>query len=171
MSAAHYAAFERICIEHHAIVRLLTDEARTARGNRSADKDPATGVPISKSELYESAIITAQDAYALLLIATAEGFMRAYLDAIGVGVGSDLELHELIQRCRKECNDRAGRVTIRPFAEAAVHNLRVQRNTYAHGRGSGVFPSVDRVASSLGRFFADIPSHAMPPSTAPPSRT
>ena len=73
MSAVHHDAFARIRMEHEEVVRLLTDEARNSRGEPTHRKDPSTGAPLSTSELYETAVATANEAYALLLIAIAEG--------------------------------------------------------------------------------------------------
>lgn len=157
MSAGHCAVLERISIEHQEAVRLLTAQARSSRQQRTPHKDPSTGAPLSKSALYEAAVATANDAYALLLIATAEGFMRAYLRSLGVELGRDPKLTMLIDRSRKEFNKRTSRSRIHPSTVAAVHNLREQRNSFAHGRGPGVFPTVDKVARILGRFFAGIP--------------
>lgn len=150
MSARHTAAFERIEQEHADVVAMLRLYAK-------ADRRGLPGRPSFDSERAEVAADTAADAYALLLIATAEGFMRDYLDSISVPVGSRPELSSLIDRCRKEFNIRNPLIKIRAIDAEAVHALRRNRNVYAHGRGTSVFPAVPRVAAILAKFFDKIP--------------
>jgi hypothetical protein len=157
MSVAHNNTFERIRIEHEEVVRLLREQARSGGARPARRKDPSTGLPTPRNIVLEGAVASANDAYALLLIATAEGFMRAYLAALGVPLGREPKLNTLIDKCRKECNARSGGTSIHQSTAAEVHSLRDQRNNYAHGVASAVFPTVPRVAMVLARFFDRIP--------------
>jgi hypothetical protein len=157
MSQAHKDAFERIKIEHQAVCGLLTQGARKPVAGGFQPKDPSTGAALSARDVMETAVATCNEAYALLLMATAEGFLRRYLDSIGVDLGPEPKLSMLIDKCKKEFNDTDQRLPIHDNAAADLHNLRQQRNNYAHGHGTGVFPPVAAVVTRLGRFFAEIP--------------
>jgi len=157
MSQAHKDAFERVKLEHEAVASLLRTAAQDKRGTTSHRKDPSTGSPLQDQAILETAAITANDAYALLLLAKAEGFMRTYLTGQGIQLPPAPKLANLIDRCFKECNlrDPANKIHANVASEFQV--LRIQRNTYAHGHGSSVFPSVGRIVNVLGRFFNDLP--------------
>ncbi len=71
MSAVHRAAFERIKIEYQWVTSLLLSQA-TGEPLPMRQMDPNTGKPLSNQELIEAAIATANDAYALLLIANSK---------------------------------------------------------------------------------------------------
>lgn len=154
MSHAHKDEFERIRLEHDVVVSFLTSEVRKSQKAKSSK------LPLSKQALQdnlEASIATANDAYALLLIATAEGFMRSYIDSLGIPLGSEPKLSVLIDRCRKEFKKTEPKIPIRTDIAEEVHDLRKQRNEYAHGYGSGRFPSVGRMVTTLGRFFDQLP--------------
>lgn len=156
MSYAHKNEFERIKLEHEAVVALLTAAARHKRrkaGIKSVD-DPAAAMD---TDIAEAAIATANDAYALLLIARCEGFMRDYLVSLGIVLEREPKLSSLIDRTRKLFNQSGPRIPIRRDTTQDVHDLREQRNAYAHGYGSSVFPPVARMTVILGRFFDQLP--------------
>lgn len=156
MSYAHKNEFERIKLEHEAVVALLTSAARHKRrkaGIKSVD-DPAAAMD---TDIAEAAIATANDAYALLLIARCEGFMRDYLVSLGIVLEREPKLSSLIDRTRKLFNQSGPRIPIRRDTTQDVHDLREQRNAYAHGYGSSVFPPVARMTVILGRFFDQLP--------------
>jgi hypothetical protein len=157
VSQAHKDAFERVKLEHEAVVSLLRVSAVDKRRRGRPRKDPSSGSPLQERALMETAAAAADDAYALLLIAKAEGFMRSYLAMLGIPLPAEPKLGTLIDQCRKEFNRREARHKIHPDAAAELHDLRRRRNTYAHGEGSSVFPSVGRIVTVLGRFFNDLP--------------
>lgn len=109
------------------------------------------------TDIAEAAIATANDAYALLLIARCEGFMRDYLVSLGIVLEREPKLSSLIDRTRKLFNQSGPRIPIRRDTTQDVHDLREQRNAYAHGYGSSVFPPVARMTVILGRFFDQLP--------------
>ena len=109
------------------------------------------------TDIAEAAIATANDAYALLLIARCEGFMRDYLVSLGIVLEREPKLSSLIDRTRKLFNQSGPRIPIRRDTTQDVHDLREQRNAYAHGYGSSVFPPVAGMTVILGRFFDQLP--------------
>lgn len=156
MSYKHKSEFERIKREHKAVVDLLSAAVRRRTrkpGSRVVD-DPVAAMD---SEVAESAKATANDAYALLLMARCEGFMRAYLTTLGIPLEGEPKLSTLIDRTRKEFNRSNPKIPIRSDIAAAVHDLREQRNAYAHGHGSNVFPPLGIMVATLGRFFDQLP--------------
>lgn len=152
MSARHDEAFRAIRREHAAAVAAL----KLAQGSQ---RRGAPGFPGYDPARLDAAIATAGDAYALLLIATAEAFLREYLLAIVVNLGAETKLSVLIDKAAKELNLRTAGVKLRPDGRAAMHSLRVGRNAYAHGHGHGrsVFPSVPRVESIVSKFLSPFP--------------
>ncbi|HLV81712.1 MAG TPA: hypothetical protein VKT32_15605 [Chthonomonadaceae bacterium] len=76
MSHVHLDEFDRIKREHPEVVRLLSSLARKGRKKKPGQKSSLTDLPAFDPIHIEAAIATANDAYALLLIATAERFMR-----------------------------------------------------------------------------------------------
>ena len=156
MSSAHKNEFERIKLEHEAVVALLAAAARRTRrraGSKLAD-DPVAAMD---TDIAEAAIATANDAYALLLMARCEGVMRDYLVSLGIVQEREPKLSSLIDRTRKQFNQSGPRIPIRQDAAQDVHDLREQRNAYAHGYGSIVFLPVARMTVILGRFFDQLP--------------
>ena len=83
--------------------------------------------------------------------------MRKYLDLLFVPLGPEPKLSALIDKCRKEFNKTKPKIPIQTDIANEVHNLRVQRNAYAHGYTSSAFPPVARVIIILGRFFDQLP--------------
>ena len=77
MSKAHEAVFDGIRREHDDVVAALREFAKSKRQG-------LPGYPAFDPSRLPAAVATADDAYALLLIATAEGFMRDYLISEGV---------------------------------------------------------------------------------------
>src|SRR5207237_6470669 len=96
----HHTAFEAIRREHDDVVAALKTASRSK-------KKGAPGTPAYDPALLEAAIATAGDAYALLLIATAEGFLREYLQSAGVVLPPEPRLSMLIDRSFKELNERS----------------------------------------------------------------
>lgn len=151
MSRRHDEAFDGIRREHADVVTALSkmseSKKRGAAGNPSYD-------PLR----LDAAIATADDAYSLLLIATAEAFLREYLVALGaISVTAEPTLGTVISRATKELNAQTGRRVIRPADKIPIDDLRVKRNAYAHGHGRSVFPSVPKVESILCRFLDPFP--------------
>jgi len=156
VSYAHKNEFARILQEYEAVASLLSAAVRRRKrkpGTKMLD-DPVAAMD---SAVAEAAITTANDAYALLLMARCEGYMREYLMSLGVPLDREPKLSTLIDRTRKEFNRSNPRIPIRPDIAAAVHDLREQRNAYAHGHGTNVFPPVDAMVVTLGRFFDQLP--------------
>ena len=104
-------------------------------------------------DLIESAITTADDSYALLLLAKSESFMRTYLSNMNITYIREPSLGVLIDRCVKEFNMRNRPSQIYPNTVSQMQKLREQRNNYAHGHGSKVFSDVSTMVKILGRFF------------------
>jgi hypothetical protein len=150
MSQRHHAAFEAIRKEHDDVVAALKSASR-------GRKRGAPGVPAYDPLRLEAAIATAGDAYALLLIATAEGFLREYLQHLGVDIGDEPKLSVLIDKAVKELNQRSSGIRLRSEDKNPMHDLRVSRNSYAHGHGTGVFPSVQAVQNVVSRFLHPFP--------------
>ncbi|MFN3649300.1 MAG: hypothetical protein ACK47B_06930 [Armatimonadota bacterium] len=146
MSQRHQAAFKAIRREYDDVVAALNSAAREK-------KRGTPGVPHYDPERLAAAIATAGDAYALLLIATAEGYLREYLLSIGISLGSEPKLSTLISKSYKEINQRTSSVQLRPSERQEMDDLRVCRNRYAHGHGREVFPSVPRVEGIVSRFL------------------
>jgi hypothetical protein len=147
MSQRHDDAFRNIRREHDdAVAPLKQAKVVTKRGS--------PGVAAFDSERLDSAIATAGDAYALLLIATSEAFLREHLH---VPSGKEQKLSSLIDQSVKSMNCLLGYKAIGADAKRELHNLRIQRNTYAHGHGRSVFPSVPKVESIVARFLHDFP--------------
>lgn len=157
MSHAHKDEFERIRREHEAVVALLASLVKKKQKAKAGQKGPFSGLPFFDPDLLEAAVATANDAYALLLMAKSEGFMRAYIASLGIAVGAEPKLSVLIDRCRKEFNRTKPKIPMRADIAREVHDLREQRNEYAHGYGSSVFPPVARMVTTLGRFFDQLP--------------
>ena len=105
----------------------------------------------------ESALATANDAYALLLIATAERFLRDYLTSQSIALPDDPKLDSLINQSRKVFNKKGPSIPMRLIDVQDMHRLREMRNAYAHGQRRSVFPSVRKVTEMLGRFFDYLP--------------
>ncbi len=156
MSYRHQNSFDAIAREHDQVAKLLSALARKGRKTRTGSKGKLAALPSFDPVIIEAAIVTADDAYALLLIATAEGFMREYLTLMRVRVGDEPSLNTLINKCRKEFNKTKPKVKITPDTEIDLHNLREQRNRYAHGLGTSAFPAVAQVVRILQKFFKDI---------------
>jgi hypothetical protein len=150
MSVRHHAAFEAIRREHDDVVAAL-------KNARRGKKRGAPGNPAYDPQRLEAAIATAGDAYALLLIATAEGFLRQYLQSVGTEIGSEPKLSMLIDKSFKELNGQPTGILLRPEDKREMHDLRVIRNHYAHGRGTGVFPPVPAVQRVVSRFLSPFP--------------
>jgi|SRR5438067_1355598 hypothetical protein len=150
MSQRHADAFRAIRREHDDVVVALM------RANRGR-KRGAPGVPAYDPQRLEAAIATAGDAYALLLIATAEGFLRGYLRSIGISIPAEPRLSRLIDQSFRELNHRSTGIQIRPADRQAMHELRASRNRYAHGHGTSVFPTVPRVEETVSRFLSPFP--------------
>jgi hypothetical protein len=150
MSQRHDEAFEEIRREYDDVVVALTAASRgTKRG--------APGVPAFDPKRLEPAIVTAGDAYALLLIATAEGYLRQYLQSVGAAVRDDAGLSQLIDQSAAELNRQLNRTQLRPRDRDPMHLLRVTRNEYAHGHRTGGFPSVPTVQAIVSRFLHPFP--------------
>jgi|GEM_PF-5325674 len=154
MSDAHKNEFERIKREHDTVVSLLSFHAKKSQ---KAKKGQFSGLPFFAPDIIQAAVATANDAYALLLMARSEGFMRTYIDSQGILLRVEPTLNVLIDKCRKEFNNTDPMIPIRPNIAQDVHDLRVQRNAYAHGYGSSVFPPVARMVIILGKFFDQLP--------------
>ena len=154
MSAAHKEEFERIKRENRIVIDLLRFAAEKSRQGKIGRHPILSGIPSVDPMVIEAAIDTANDAYALLLIATAERFLRGYLN---VPLNERPDLNALIHKCRKEFNKTGPEKPIRPDSVRDINDLREKRNLYAHGRASSVFPSIGRVAEVLGRFFDSLP--------------
>lgn len=120
-------------------------------------KRGAPGVPHFDPRRLELAIATAGDAYALLLIATAEGFLRQYLKSVSVRVRDDAGLSQLVDQAARELNRRSTGVRLRPADREPMHVLRLSRNEYTHGHRTGVSPSVPRVQAVPARFLHPFP--------------
>jgi len=156
VSEAHKNKFDKIRREHAEVEALLTFAAQKGKNVNAGDMTSVTGFPAYDAATIQTAA-NANDAYALLMVATAEGFMRGYLDSIGIDYGPEPKLNTLIDRCRKEFNKTNPRIKIRVMDAEKVHDLRRHRNSYSHGYGMRVFPTVPSVFMTLGRFFANIP--------------
>lgn len=157
MSHAHKDEFERIKREHETVVTLLSSLAKKRQKAKAGRKVQFSGLPPSDPDLLEAAVATANDAYALLLMAKSEGFMRAYIDSLNIPLGAEPKLSVLIDQRRKEFNRTNPKIPMRADIAKEVHDLREQRNAYAYGYGSSVFPSVARMVIILGRFFDQLP--------------
>jgi hypothetical protein len=150
MSKRHTDAFEAIRREYDDVVAAL----KIAGGGK---KRGSPGVPAYNPQRLEAAIVTAGDAYALLLIATAEGFLREYMQTARIQIGAEPKLSTLIDRSFKELKKELGGNPLLPAAKTEMHDLRVNRNEYAHGYGMQVFPSVPRVQAVVSRFLSPFP--------------
>ena len=149
MSEHHKETLARIRREYSDAVTALTF-ARTAilKGRKDA--------PVLDPDRLEAAAASANDAYALLLVATAERFLREYLSSGGLTLPKKPGLNNLVDQTRKHFN-KAAKQRIRLEDAGAVHDLRLDRNDYAHGYPNARFPGVARVAEVLGRFFTPLP--------------
>jgi hypothetical protein len=76
MSDAHKDAFESIKDEHRVVTDLLKYASEKSRKAKTGRNPTLSSLPSVDPTLIETAIATANDAYALLLIATAEKFGR-----------------------------------------------------------------------------------------------
>jgi len=150
MSERHDEVFRAIRLEHADAVAAL-------KKAKEGKKRGAFGVPAYDPARLEAAIATADDAYALLLIANAEAYLREYLVFLRIGIGEEPRLSMLIDKSTKEINHRSIGIQIRPADKIPMHNLRVSRNTYAHGHGRNVFPSVPKVEAIVSRFLSPFP--------------
>ena len=157
MSQFHKEEFNRVRREYGQVVTLLTSFANKPPQTRAGQKGAGSKLPVYDTYLLQTAIATANSAYALLLIAKAEAFMRAYLDALSISLGPEPKLSMLIDKCRKEFNNTKPKIPISADSANNVHDLREQRNTYAHVYASSVFPPVARIVVILGRFFDQLP--------------
>lgn len=150
MSQRHDDILRAIRLEHDDVVAALKQAGGgTKRG--------APGRPTYDPRRLEVAIASADDAYALLLIATAEAFLREYLASLGIAIGPEPKLSMLIDKSTKELNARSLGLAVLPEDRRKVHDLRVNRNTYAHGHSRAAFPSVPRVQDTLSRFLFPFP--------------
>jgi len=154
LSARHNAAFELVRLEHDSVVSGL---ALLSKSKKSG----APGNPNFSRDRVEAGIASAGDAYALLLIAVGEGFMREYLVLAGVRIGEEPKLSSLIDQSVKQLCDGMSKQQKRAQRNMidvpAVHSLRQNRNDYAHGHERNVFPSIGKVESILGKFFGPFP--------------
>ena len=150
MSLRHDEAFRNIRREHDDVVAAL-------RRARAEKKRGAPGNPAYDPSRLDIATVTAGDAYSLLLIATAEFFLREYLTSIGANLGSEPRLGMLIDRGYKELNLRTIGARLRTEEKLAMHGLREGRNAYAHGHRRSVFPSVPKVESIVSKFLSAFP--------------
>jgi hypothetical protein len=160
MSHAHTDKFERIKREHGVVVSLLKSSLENRKGAKSRQKAQFHGLSLKDEDIQdhlETAAATANDAYALLLMATSEGFLRAYIDSLGINLGSEPKLRMLIDKCCKEFKKRNPQIPIRSETIREVRDLCVQRNEYAHGHRLGGFPSIGSMVTTLGRFFDQFP--------------
>jgi ferric-dicitrate binding protein FerR (iron transport regulator) len=146
VSVRHDQAFREIRREYDDVVTAL----KFAERNHT---NLNLGRPEFDSTRLGAAIATAGDAYALLLVARAEAFMRDYLGSLGTSLGSEPKLSTLIDKSYRELNLRSKGLRIRANEKIEMHNLRVSRNEYAHGHGRSVFPSIPRVETVLSKFF------------------
>jgi hypothetical protein len=149
VSQRHNEALEVIRREYDDVVSSL-------KGAAARNKRGAPGNPAFDPNALEIAVATATDAYALLMIATAESYLREFLLSRGISL-LEPKLSILIDRAVKELNLSAGTTKIRPADKAAIHNLRESRNLYAHGHARHVFPSVAKLENTLGKFFGPFP--------------
>lgn len=154
MSQVHDSAFESIRYEYDSVVSglglLSKSSAKGIPGNPAYSRDQV-----------EAAIATSGDAYALLLVATAEGFLRDFLESQGIAIGDEPKLSSLVDQTTKQfcvglvsSQKRAQRKAI---GVGEMHSLRTNRNDYAHGHGRNLFPTVPRVQAILSRFCRPIP--------------
>ena len=145
MSYAHQNEFTRIDGEFEDVKALLEfyigSGASTKKRLRNINADNIA-----------SALATANDAYCLLLIATAERFLRDYLTSQGI-LPQQPSLNTLINQSVRIFNAAGPPI---PITKSDVH-LRDRRNEYAHGQRTSVFPSVRKVVVMLGRFFDRLP--------------
>ena len=158
MSYFHINELLRIQKEHRAIVDILNsfNKKQTTPGKL---KPTIAKMSVLDADGVGSAINSINDAYALLLIATAERFMRQYLQSLNLNapIGSEPKLSALIEKCRKEFNKSKPRITIKPDEVRQMQNLRIQRNMYAHGDRLSVFPAINQIVQTLGIFFDKLP--------------
>lgn len=157
MSYAHKDEFDRIKREHDMVVDFLLSLVKKKAKPKAGQKGQLSALPFFDSDILEAAVATANDAYALLLMASSEGFMRAYLNSMNIPLGEEPKLSMLIDKCRKEFNKTNPKIPIRADLAQEVHDLRAQRNAYAHGYGSSTFPPIARMVTILGRFFDQLP--------------
>lgn len=150
MSQRHDDALALVRREYDDVVAALT------MSNKSS-KRGAPGVPAYDPARLDAAIEAAGDAYALLLIATAEAFLRDFLISVGIDVGDEPKLSMLIDKSVKEFNKSTTGTRIRPDEKIPFHDLRVARNTYAHGHARNVFPTVAKVQAMLAKFLHPFP--------------
>ena len=150
MSYAHQSEFTRIEGEFEDVKELLESYARAGKRTKKRLRNIDSGN-------IESALATANDAYALLLIATAERFLRAYLTSQGIRLPAGPNPGRWIDQCRNVFNSSVPQNPIRLNDAREMHNLREKRNAYAHGQSRSVFPSVRKVTEMLGRFFDHLP--------------
>ena len=158
MSRAHSEELERIKQEYLNAKRGLSTLAQTLQNMQPSRQRYYSGFSNVRHQLLEAAVITANDAYALLLIAKAEGFLRNYLMSLNppIRIGNEPKLSSLIDKSYKAFNCSNPRIPIKVVHKVEFHDLRIQRNNYAHGNSCS-FPSVERVATTLGRFFDQLP--------------
>ncbi len=158
MSYIHINELLRIQKEHRAIVDILNsfNKKQTTPGKL---KPTTAKMSVLDADGVGSAINSINDAYALLLIAAAERFMRQYLQSLNLNspIGSELKLSALIEKRRKELNKSKPRITIKPDEVRQMQNLRIQRNMYAHGDRLSVFPAINQIVQTLGIFFDKLP--------------
>lgn len=150
MSQRHDEALRAVLREHDDVVWTLREASQIMRRG-------APGRPNFDSERLQTAIVTAGDAYALLLIATAEGFLREYLLGIGIDIGREPKLRRLIEQSYRELNRSSTGATLHPQARGEMYDLCANRNSYAHGRGRNVFPTVARVQVILSKYLHRFP--------------
>ena len=150
MSYAHQNEFTRIEGEFEDVKELLESYA-------SAGKHAKKRLRNIDLDNINSALATANDAYALLLIATAERFLRDYLTSQNIPLSDDPKLDRLINQSRRVFNRTGPRNPIRLNDVQDMHYLREMRDAYAHGQRRSVFPSCKKVATMLGRFFDHLP--------------
>lgn len=153
MSKEHSAVFDRIRVEYVTVKELLRIASSESKKVKIHQKDLSSGQEYLKSDIMDEAINTLNDAYALILIAKAEAFVREYLQFQGVSLRKDPNLSYLIQRYRKEFNkvNPSNQITDEQFT--GIDELRKQRNNYAHGYGTKAFVPVGTIVALLGKFF------------------
>lgn len=127
MSYAHKNEFERIKSEYEAVISLLAFHAKEGQKIKKGRKIRLSGMSLHNPEILEAAAMNANDAYALLLIARAEGFMRVYLNSVNTPLSAEPKLSTLIDKCRKEFNNTKSKIPIHSDIVKALHDLREQR--------------------------------------------
>ncbi len=153
MSKELIAKFDRIHVEYETARDLLNTKSMEERKSKTHQNDLSSGRPSLRSDIILDAINTLNDAYALILIATAEAFMREYLQSHLSVSPRNPNLSFLIKQYRIMFNktNPTNKITTERYIE--FNELREQRNNYAHGIRTKVFLPVGKIVSILGKFF------------------